>query len=77
MLEYYYEQLYPLGQVMKMPEKNELPFYDPDEHDTMTERNEWRCTKRGLSSGRTSVLGRNRESNCYPTFFITVVVGDV
>jgi hypothetical protein len=36
-LEYYYEQLYPLGQVMKMPEKNELPFYDPDEHDTMTE----------------------------------------
>ena len=37
MLEYYYEQLYPLGQVMKMPEKNELPFYDPDEHDTMTE----------------------------------------
>jgi len=36
-LEHYYEQLYPLGQVMEIPEKDELPFYDPDEHDTMTE----------------------------------------
>ncbi|WP_178915123.1 hypothetical protein [Natronomonas gomsonensis] len=35
-LEYYYEQLYPLGRVMAMPEKDELPFYDADEHDTMT-----------------------------------------
>jgi len=37
-LEHYYEQLYPLGQVMEIPEKDELPFYDPDEHDTMTEK---------------------------------------
>ncbi|GAA0290843.1 hypothetical protein [Halarchaeum salinum] len=36
-LEHYYEQLYPLGRVMAMPEKDELPFYDDDEHDTMTE----------------------------------------
>lgn len=36
-LEHYYEKLYPLGRLMDMPEKDELPFYDPDEHDTMTE----------------------------------------
>jgi hypothetical protein len=36
-LEHYYEQLYPLGRVMKMPEKAELPFYDADEHDTLSE----------------------------------------
>jgi len=36
-LEHYYEQLYPLGQVMAIPDKDELPFYDADEHDTMTE----------------------------------------
>jgi hypothetical protein len=36
-LEHYYEQLYPLGRVMAVPDKDELPFYDPDEHDTMTE----------------------------------------
>jgi hypothetical protein len=36
-LEHYYEKLYPLGQLMAMPEKDELPFYDADEHDTMTE----------------------------------------
>ncbi|WP_336034352.1 hypothetical protein [Halobacterium yunchengense] len=36
-LEHYYEQLYPLGRVMAMPDKDELPFYDPEEHDTMTE----------------------------------------
>lgn len=36
-LEHYYEQLYPLGRVMAMPDKDELPFYDADEHDTMTE----------------------------------------
>ncbi|QLC35453.1 hypothetical protein EFA46_014480 (plasmid) [Halarchaeum sp. CBA1220] len=36
-LEHYYERLYPLGRVMAMPEKDELPFYDDDEHDTMTE----------------------------------------
>lgn len=36
-LEHYYEQLYPLSRVMAMPDKDELPFYDEDEHDTMTE----------------------------------------
>jgi len=36
-LENYYQKLYPLGQVMQMPDKEELPFYDPDEHETMTE----------------------------------------
>lgn len=35
-LKHYYEKLYPLGRLMDMPEKDELPFYDPDEHDTMT-----------------------------------------
>ena len=37
MLENYYQQLYPLGRLMEMPEKEELPFYDEDEDDTMTE----------------------------------------
>lgn len=36
-LDHYYEKLYPLGRVIPMPDKEELPFYDPDEHDTMTE----------------------------------------
>ena len=36
-LEHYYEQLYPLSRLIAMPEKDELPFYDEDEHDTMTE----------------------------------------
>jgi len=30
-------RLYPLGVVMAMPEKDELPFYGEDEHETMTE----------------------------------------
>jgi hypothetical protein len=36
-LEHYYQQLYPLAQLMKMPKKDELPFYDPDKHETMSE----------------------------------------
>ena len=36
-LENYYEEIYPLRQVMAVPEKAELPFYDADEHETMTE----------------------------------------
>lgn len=36
-LEHYYEELYPLGVLMDMPEKNELPFYDETEDETMTE----------------------------------------
>ena len=27
-LEHYYEELYPLGRLMDMPEKDELRFYD-------------------------------------------------
>lgn len=36
-LEHYYEKLYPLGRLMDMPEKDELPFYDDTEHETITE----------------------------------------
>jgi hypothetical protein len=36
-LEHYHEHLYPLGRVVEMPGKNELPSYDTDEHDTVTE----------------------------------------
>jgi len=36
-LEHYYQQLYPLARVMKMPDKDDLPFYDPEDDDTMTE----------------------------------------
>jgi hypothetical protein len=36
-LENYYKEIYPLTQVMAVPEKEELPFYDADEHETMTE----------------------------------------
>lgn len=35
-LENYYTQLYPLGVVIAMPEKEELPFHDEDEHETTT-----------------------------------------
>ena len=36
-LEHYYTELYPLGVVIDMPEIEELPFYDPESHDAMTE----------------------------------------
>lgn len=36
-LENYYEELYPLSVVVKMPDKDELPFYDADEHEAMTD----------------------------------------
>lgn len=36
-LEHYYERLYPLGRVVNMPEKDELPFYDAEKHDTLSE----------------------------------------
>ncbi len=35
-LEHYYEELYPLGVMMDMPEKDELPFYSNAEHESMT-----------------------------------------
>jgi hypothetical protein len=36
-LEHYYEELYPLGRLMTMPEKDELSFYDEDDHETVTD----------------------------------------
>jgi len=36
-LEHYYKKLYPLGVLMEMPEKDELPFYDEADYDTLTE----------------------------------------
>lgn len=36
-LEHYYEELYPLTVLMEMPDKEELPFYDETEHETMSE----------------------------------------
>jgi hypothetical protein len=56
-LEHYYEQLYPLGRLMDVPEKEELPFYDPDEHDSMTEAERvemyeaWAAYRENLRSG--------------------------
>ena len=29
-LDHYYQQLYPLGRLIDMPEKDELPFFDPE-----------------------------------------------
>lgn len=37
MLENYYTKIYPLGQLMAVPDKEELPFFDEDKHDTMSE----------------------------------------
>jgi hypothetical protein len=36
-LGHYYEQIYPLGRLMDLPEKEDLSFYEADEHDSMTE----------------------------------------
>jgi len=36
-LENYYAELYPLGRIIKMPKKSELPFFDDDIHDEMTD----------------------------------------
>lgn len=36
-LENYYQQVVPLGVVVAVPDKEELPFYDPDAHSTMTD----------------------------------------
>ena len=35
-LDHYYQQLYPLGRLMDMPQKDELPFFDPEIHETMS-----------------------------------------
>ena len=56
-LEHYYEQIYPLGRLMDVPETEELPFYDADEHDSMTaaERVEmyeaWAAYRENLRTG--------------------------
>ncbi|MDB2239396.1 MULTISPECIES: hypothetical protein [Haloferacaceae] len=39
-LENYYSELYPLSQVMAMPEKEELPFFDPDTDETMSKNDQ-------------------------------------
>jgi hypothetical protein len=36
-LENYYTELYPLSQVMSMPEKEELPFFDPETDETLSQ----------------------------------------
>jgi hypothetical protein len=36
-LDNYYQELYPLGRLMDVPEKEELPFFHADEHDTMSD----------------------------------------
>lgn len=36
-LEHYYEELYLLAVVMAMPDKDELPFYDEAEHETISD----------------------------------------
>lgn len=36
-LNNYYQEIYPLGRLMDVPEKEELPFFDEDEHDAMSE----------------------------------------
>lgn len=35
-LDNYYEQISPLKLVMAVPDKAELPFFDPDRHETMS-----------------------------------------
>ena len=55
--EQYYKQLYELSVLMDIPEKEELPFYDEDEHDSMTEDeraemyNAWRAYRENLRTG--------------------------
>lgn len=36
-LENYYAELYPLGRLIEMPKKSELPFFDDDIHEDMTD----------------------------------------
>lgn len=35
-LDNYYARIYPAGRIFDVPEKEELPFFDPDEHDAMS-----------------------------------------
>jgi len=37
-LEHYYTDLYPLGVMIEMPDKDELPFFDEERHETMSEK---------------------------------------
>ncbi len=36
-LKNYYAELYPLGRLIDMPKKSELPFFDDDIHEEMTD----------------------------------------
>lgn len=37
-LDNYYPKVAQLGVIMAIPEKEELPFFDPEKHDAMSER---------------------------------------
>jgi hypothetical protein len=53
---------------MKMPEKDELPFYDVDEHDTMTEEERVEMYQ-ALAEYRGNLrAGTNLRSDSDPTF---------
>jgi len=59
-LEHYYEQLYPLGRVIEMPKKEELPFFEADDHETMSADDlvemytAWADYRENLRTGTTS-----------------------
>lgn len=36
-LEHYETELWPLSRIADMPDKTELPFFDPEEHEAMTD----------------------------------------
>lgn len=56
-LEHYYQTLYPLGRVLAMPEKHELPFFDDERHEEVTEADQtemyeaWATYRENLRSG--------------------------
>ncbi|MUV58198.1 hypothetical protein SAMN04487947_0697 [Halogeometricum rufum] len=60
-LENYYQQISQLGVVMDVPEKEELPFFDADEHDTMSDE-EVRKMGEALSQYRQNLIAASREA---------------
>lgn len=73
-LEHYYEQLYLFGQVISMPDKDKLPFYNQDKPDPMTEDESGDVSSVGGRSRESPHGGQNLTSDCNPTFFSPVVV---
>jgi hypothetical protein len=61
-LENYYQEIYPLGVVMAVPEKEELPFYDADEHDAMS-AGEVREMYEAWSQYRENLIAASKEAN--------------